>query len=78
MQDVQNIPAPDDQTNDINEELGSHSGLQPESPDESEVNPNKDEDTGEAVPLPKDRDPFPKHEGVPDDNDSDREDIEQV
>ncbi len=77
MQDIQNIPVPDDNAHNINEELGSHSGLQPESPDElEEVNPNSDDDTGKAVSLPKDRDPFPKNEGVPD-GDTQRSDIEQ-
>ncbi|MDQ3634148.1 MAG: hypothetical protein M3405_06510 [Acidobacteriota bacterium] len=79
MQDVQNIPVPNENSNDVDEELGSHSGLQPESPADSEVNPNSDDDTGKAVSLPVDRDPFPKNEGVPDDEgDAERTDIEQI
>lgn len=77
MQDVQNIPIPDSETNDADEEFGSHSDLQPESPkdkDKDFENPNSDEDPGKSVSLPTDRDPFPKTEGVP--TDTERTSIE--
>ena len=62
MQDVQNIPNPDVNTNETDEEFGSHSELNPHSPKGDIETPGEEGDVGEAIPLPADRKPFPSLE----------------
>ena len=53
MQDIQNIPNPDVNTRAIEDDFGSHEGLQPDRDGEDIENPRDDE----AVPVPPDQQP---------------------
>ena len=69
MQDVQNIPAPDDEPNTIEEDFDSHAHDYPDVPDEG------DRDSVEDIPLPPDRQPAVSIEDPPVDN---SEDVERI
>lgn len=66
MQDIQNIPNPDVNSPEANEDFGSHEGLQPgrDSSDDIE-NPRDDE----AIPVPPDQQPTVPIEDPPGTND---------
>lgn len=70
MQDVQNIPAPDNDPNTIEEDFDSHAHDYPDVPDEGE-----DRDSVEDIPLPPDRQPAVSIEDPPVD---DNEDVERI
>jgi hypothetical protein len=53
MQDIQNIPNPDVNSPDSNEDFGSHEGVQP---DRGGTDIEKPGD-GEAIPVPPDQQP---------------------
>lgn len=53
MQDIQNIPNPDVSTRDVEEDFGSHEGLNPDRHG-SEIENRRDD---EVVPVPPDQQP---------------------
>lgn len=61
MQDVQNIPAPDTDTSETNDDFGSHGDIEQDL-DNEDVTPNYD-----AEDIPKERDAETGVEQVPDD-----------
>ena len=64
MQDIQNIPNPDVNTRDVEEDFGSHEGLQPDRDDGDVENPRDDE----VVPVPPDQQPTVPIEDPPGSN----------
>ena len=70
MQDIQNIPAPDDDPNTTEEDFGGHAHDYPDVPDEGEPR-----DSVEDIPLPPDQKPAAAIEDPPADSSSDVERI---
>lgn len=70
MQDVQNIPAPDDNPNTIEEDFDGHAHDYPDVPDEGEGR-----DSVEDIPLPPDQKPAVSIEDPPVDDNEDTERI---
>lgn len=69
MQDVQNIPAPDDNPNTIEEDFDSHAHDYPDVPGEGE------RESVEDIPLPPDQKPAVAIEDPPVDDGEDAERI---
>ena len=69
MQDVQNIPAPDDNPNSIEDDFDSHAHDYPDVPNEGE------RDSVEDIPVPPDQKPAAAIEDPPVDGD---EDVERI
>ncbi len=69
MQDIQNIPAPDDDPNTIEEDFDSHAHDYPDVPDES------DRESVEDIPLPPDQKPAAAIEDPPADETGETERI---
>jgi hypothetical protein len=53
MQDIQNIPNPDVNTRDVEDDFGGHEGVNPDREGSDIEKPREDE----AVPVPPDRQP---------------------
>jgi hypothetical protein len=66
MQDIQNIPNPDVNSPEANEDLGSHEGLQPGRESNEDIERPRDD---EAIPVPPDRQPTVPIEDPPGTND---------
>ncbi len=70
MQDVQNIPNPDTSPNPNSDDFGSHSDIQPETPESDVENPGND--ANQHIPTPDSND-FPS-----DENSADNENLEEA
>ena len=69
MQDIQNIPAPDDNPNTTEEDFNNHAHDYPDVPDEGE------RESVEDIPLPPDQKPSAPIEEPPVEDNSDVERI---
>ena len=67
MQDIQNIPNPDVNSPEANEDFGSHEGLQPGRDSSDDIENPRDDD--EAIPVPPDQQPTVPIEDPPGTND---------
>jgi hypothetical protein len=55
MQDVQNIPNPDVNSRDVEDDLGSHAGIKPNPRSDADDIERPDED--DTIPVPPDQEP---------------------
>jgi hypothetical protein len=78
MQDIQNIPSPDVNSTESNDDFGSHSDVEQELDQGDVENPNESGRTGEnierdddnSIPVPPDSEPSAPVEEPPDVNSS--------
>ncbi|HEY0429783.1 MAG TPA: hypothetical protein VGC76_18515 [Pyrinomonadaceae bacterium] len=76
MQDVQNIPNPDVNSTETNDDFGSHSDVEQELDQTDVENPNNDEGRSDienpnnSIPVPPDSKPQSPVEEPPDSDDS--------